>query len=143
MPAAFLAPLQQPPRSCGRPVPRPPVWSALGGGRHFRGPRHPLPPPPTPPSPRARPRTPAGYASPAAPELARLAAQRALTPVAASERALARVPPSFLGLSVDLNDIEGVAHPDYIGLIKHLTGFDTVRSFGSRLVACARARVCV
>lgn len=48
MPAAFLAPLQQPPGSYGRPAPRPPVWSALGGGRRRPGPRHPLPPPQPP-----------------------------------------------------------------------------------------------
>lgn len=51
----------------------------------------------------------------------RLTAARALTlttvnATAAEARApLASVPDSFLGLSVDLNDIEGVAHPDFIG----------------------------
>jgi hypothetical protein len=42
-----------------------------------------------------------------------------------SEKTLVAVPQSYLGLSLDLNDIEGVAHPDFIGFIRHLTQYDT------------------
>ncbi|KAI8471732.1 MAG: hypothetical protein J3K34DRAFT_458144 [Monoraphidium minutum] len=66
------------------------------------------------------------YADPSARELKALQGARgSYTQAAASEKPLVSVPPSFLGLSVDLVDIEGVAHPDFIGFIKHLTEFDT------------------
>jgi hypothetical protein len=68
-----------------------------------------------------------GYPSPYAPPLAKLASADAFarSPLRDAGAPEARVPASFLGLSVDLNDIEGVAHPDYIGLVRHLTEYDT------------------
>ncbi|KAI8465097.1 MAG: hypothetical protein J3K34DRAFT_95524 [Monoraphidium minutum] len=67
------------------------------------------------------------YASPQDTALKALAAQQALTKVGApdSPKGSVSIPASYLGLSVDLGDIEGVASRDYITLIKLLTSYDT------------------
>jgi hypothetical protein len=71
------------------------------------------------------PQPPPGYASPTAAPLQKLAALKALTPITVTDKPGITAPQSLLGLSIDLNDIEGVAHPDYINLVKHLTEFET------------------
>jgi hypothetical protein len=58
---------------------------------------------------------PAGYVNPADPELGKLAGYNAFTRAWVTETTAASVPDSFLGLSIDLTDIEGLAHDDYIG----------------------------
>ncbi|GBF93298.1 hypothetical protein Rsub_06030 [Raphidocelis subcapitata] len=71
------------------------------------------------------------YPSSLARDMRRLTAAKALTLTAVNASAaeaaapLASVPQSFLGLSIDLNDIEGVAHPDFIGLVQQLTSHST------------------
>jgi hypothetical protein len=95
------------------------LWAPSGPFRR-RARLTPLPqPPPTRPL--------AGYGSLSDPVLQRLAAARAFAtlPLADAPAAAVPVPPSFLGLSLDLNDIEGVAHPDYLRLVKRLTAYDT------------------
>ena len=76
-------------------------------------------------TPRPPHQTPPGYTNPTAPELAKLASQKALVALPVPNQPLFSIPQSFLGLSVDLNDIEGVAHPDYVALIKRLTAYET------------------
>ncbi|KIY97001.1 hypothetical protein MNEG_10962 [Monoraphidium neglectum] len=65
------------------------------------------------------------YPTPDDPVLKKLAGQSAYVTISTNEKPLVKVPQSFLGLSLDLNDIEGIAHPDFIGIIKHLTEFNT------------------
>jgi hypothetical protein len=70
---------------------------------------------------------PPGYDSLSSPVLQRLAAAGAFASLALDDKPASAiaVPKSFLGLSLDLNDIEGVAHPEYIKLVKKLTSYDT------------------
>lgn len=65
------------------------------------------------------------YNTTAEPAIKLLEYQKVLPTFTFSEKPLAAVPKSFLGLSLDLNDIEGVASPDYIHFIKLLTAYDT------------------
>ncbi|KAI8465098.1 MAG: hypothetical protein J3K34DRAFT_438150 [Monoraphidium minutum] len=67
------------------------------------------------------------YDSRDAPTLAALAADDSLTrisPASSSAAAPVPVPPSFFGLSLDLNEVEGVAADDYIELVKGLAAHD-------------------
>lgn len=59
------------------------------------------------------------------PAFRKLSGQGSVTALYVYEQPIVKVPNSFLGLSLDLNDIEGIGHPDFIGIIKHLTELDT------------------
>lgn len=81
---------------------------------------------------------PPGYDNLTADPLLALSEANALAAIAADDAALGvPVPDSFVGLSLDLSDVEGIATQDYVEFVKQLSSYDNGPLVRRRDYGCA------